>query len=49
MSEGRFNLSALAVRERAITVFLLLLISLAGADGEKWKNDGLRVGRSLLP
>ncbi|MBW8893239.1 MAG: efflux RND transporter permease subunit, partial [Burkholderiales bacterium] len=30
MSESRFNLSALAVRERAITVFLLLLISLAG-------------------
>ncbi|MFG6413625.1 efflux RND transporter permease subunit [Roseateles sp. DC23W] len=30
MSEGRFNLSALAVRERAITVFLLVLISLAG-------------------
>lgn len=30
MSEGRFNLSALAVRERAITVFLILLISLAG-------------------
>jgi len=30
VSESRFNLSALAVRERAITVFLLLLISLAG-------------------
>ena len=30
MSAGRFNLSALAVRERAITVFLLLLISAAG-------------------
>ena len=30
MSEGRFNLSALAVRERAITLFLILLISLAG-------------------
>lgn len=30
MSEGRFNLSALAVRERSITVFLILLISLAG-------------------
>jgi multidrug efflux pump subunit AcrB len=30
MSEGRFNLSALAVRERAITVFLICLISLAG-------------------
>jgi len=31
VSASRFNLSALAVRERAITVFLLLLISLAGA------------------
>ena len=31
MSESRFNLSALAVRERAITLFLILLISLAGA------------------
>lgn len=30
MIEGRFNLSALAVRERAITLFLILLISLAG-------------------
>lgn len=30
MSEGGFNLSALAVRERAITLFLILLISLAG-------------------
>ena len=30
MSESRFNLSALAVRERAITLFLILLISLAG-------------------
>ena len=30
MSEGRFNLSALAVRERAVTLFLILLISLAG-------------------
>lgn len=30
MSEGRFNLSALAVRERAITLFLIVLISLAG-------------------
>jgi multidrug efflux pump subunit AcrB len=30
MSEGRFNLSALAVRERSITLFLLLLISAAG-------------------
>ncbi|WOB26905.1 MULTISPECIES: efflux RND transporter permease subunit [Xanthomonas] len=30
MSEGRFNLSALAVRERSITLFLLVLISLAG-------------------
>jgi multidrug efflux pump subunit AcrB len=31
VSEGRFNLSALAVRERAITLFLILSISLAGA------------------
>ncbi|MGR4870407.1 efflux RND transporter permease subunit [Variovorax sp. LARHSF232] len=30
MSEGRFNLSALAVRERAISLFLIILISLAG-------------------
>jgi multidrug efflux pump subunit AcrB len=30
MSEGRFNLSALAVRERAITLFLILLIAVAG-------------------
>jgi len=30
MSEGRFNLSALAVRERAITLFLICLISLGG-------------------
>lgn len=30
MNEGRFNLSALAVRERAISLFLILLISLAG-------------------
>lgn len=30
MSPGRFNLSALAVRERAVTVFLIGLISLAG-------------------
>ncbi|CCF69567.1 efflux RND transporter permease subunit [Xanthomonas citri] len=30
MSEGRFNLSALAVRERAVTLFLIVLISLAG-------------------
>ncbi|MBB5393207.1 MULTISPECIES: efflux RND transporter permease subunit [unclassified Herbaspirillum] len=30
MSEGRFNLSVLAVRERSITLFLILLISVAG-------------------
>ncbi|ONH49902.1 Multidrug efflux pump subunit AcrB [Pseudomonas cedrina] len=30
MSEGRFNLSALAVRERSITVFLIFLIAVAG-------------------
>ncbi|TXT38839.1 MAG: acriflavin resistance protein [Comamonadaceae bacterium] len=30
MNEGRFNLSALAVRDRAITLFLILMISAAG-------------------
>ncbi len=30
MSDGRFNLSALAVRERSVTLFLICLISLAG-------------------
>ena len=30
MSVGRFNLSALAVRERSITVFLIFLIAVAG-------------------
>jgi multidrug efflux pump subunit AcrB len=30
MTEGRFNLSALAVRERSITLFLIVLISAAG-------------------
>ena len=30
MSQGPFNLSALAVRERAVTLFLICLISLAG-------------------
>ncbi|MEK1942034.1 MAG: efflux RND transporter permease subunit, partial [Pseudomonas sp.] len=30
MSGGRFNLSALAVRERSITLFLILLIAVAG-------------------
>ena len=30
MSEGRFNLSALAVREHSVTLFLVCLISLAG-------------------
>ncbi|MHA6838465.1 efflux RND transporter permease subunit [Ralstonia pseudosolanacearum] len=30
MSQGRFNLSALAVRERAVTLFLICLISLTG-------------------
>ncbi|MBB5875683.1 efflux RND transporter permease subunit [Xanthomonas sp. 3498] len=30
MSEGRFNLSALAVREHSITLFLIFLISVAG-------------------
>lgn len=31
MKESRFNLSALAVRERSITLFLIVLISIAGA------------------
>ncbi|HEX7982532.1 MAG TPA: efflux RND transporter permease subunit [Duganella sp.] len=30
MSEGRFNLSALAVRERSVTLFLICLITLGG-------------------
>lgn len=30
MSESRFNLSAIAVRERAVTLFLILLLSIAG-------------------
>ncbi|MDC7827456.1 efflux RND transporter permease subunit [Pseudomonas sp. BLCC-B13] len=30
MSEGRFNLSALAVRERSVTLFMVCLITLAG-------------------
>ncbi|MBT3155715.1 efflux RND transporter permease subunit, partial [Streptomyces sp. CHD11] len=30
MSDSRFNLSALAVRERSITLFLILLISVGG-------------------
>lgn len=30
MSDGRFNLSALAVRERSITLFLIILITVAG-------------------
>ncbi len=30
MNEGRFNISAIAVRERAITVFLIFLIAVAG-------------------
>ncbi|MCS3433552.1 efflux RND transporter permease subunit [Klebsiella sp. BIGb0407] len=30
MSNGRFNLSALAVRERSVTLFLIILITVAG-------------------
>lgn len=30
MSVGRFNLSALAVRERSVTLFLIILVTLAG-------------------
>ncbi|NRB57020.1 MAG: efflux RND transporter permease subunit, partial [Salinicola sp.] len=31
MSRSRFNLSSLAVREKSVTLFLIVLISLAGA------------------
>lgn len=30
MTEGRFNLSALAVRERSVTLFLIILVTIAG-------------------
>ncbi|MCO7360664.1 efflux RND transporter permease subunit [Enterobacter mori] len=30
MSEGRFNLSALAVRERSVTLFLIILVTITG-------------------
>lgn len=30
MREGRFNLSALAVRERSVTLFLIILVTIAG-------------------
>jgi multidrug efflux pump subunit AcrB len=30
MSGSRFNLSALAVRERSITLFLIVLVTIAG-------------------
>ncbi len=30
MSGGHFNLSALAVRERSVTLFLIILVTLAG-------------------
>ena len=30
MSEGHFNLSALAVRERSVTLFLIILVTIAG-------------------
>lgn len=30
MSEGRFNLSSLAVRERSVTLFLIILVTIAG-------------------
>ncbi|GKS05076.1 efflux RND transporter permease subunit [Pseudomonas syringae pv. theae] len=43
MSEGRFNLSALAVRERSITLFLICLISLAGVI------DFFKLGRAEDP
>lgn len=40
MSQGRFNLSALAVRERSVTLFLIILVTIAGiyaflASGER--------------
>ena len=42
MSDGRFNLSALAVRERAITLFLIILVTLAGIYAFfDW--DGLKI------
>ncbi|MCS5881156.1 hypothetical protein LNP17_18280 [Klebsiella variicola subsp. variicola] len=45
MSAGRFNLSALAVRERSVTLFLIILISVAGLVA----FFGLRAGgRSAL-
>src|SRR2546427_8897580 len=40
---SRFNLSALAVRERAVTLFLIILIAVAGAYGF------LRLGRAEDP
>lgn len=30
MSGSRFNLSALAVRERSVTLFLIVLVTIAG-------------------
>lgn len=30
MSQSRFNLSALAVRERSVTLFLIVLVTIAG-------------------
>ena len=40
---SRFNLSALAVRERAVTLFLIILIAVAGA------YSFLRLGRAEDP
>lgn len=45
MSQGRFNLSALAVRERSITVFLIFLIGVAGILA--FSSSGARRTRRL--
>jgi multidrug efflux pump subunit AcrB len=45
MSDGKFNLSALAVRERSITLFLIILITVAGVLS--FSNWGARKTRRL--
>ncbi len=45
MSAKRFNLSALAVRERSITLFLIILITIAGIYSFFWPWAS---GRSAL-
>jgi hypothetical protein len=44
MSGGRFNLSALAVRERSVTLFLIILISSPG-----WWPSSDSGGRKIRP